>query len=121
MKKLFLTSISALLLATGAAHADKLPHEQYDMQKHWQGDWRRCWAIKNFSSIDPNRNEVFGENEEVWFKGKNDIAVTLSLEDVLELQKQLPLLKRCTAFYQCVADREEGKVKHCYANDRRWR
>jgi hypothetical protein len=47
--------------------------------------------------------------------------VTLELNDLLELQKFIPILKKCTAFWQCVADREAGKVKHCYENDKRWR
>jgi hypothetical protein len=25
------------------------------------------------------------------------------------------------AFTKCIDDRQAGKVKHCYANDRRWR
>jgi hypothetical protein len=45
----------------------------------------------------------------------------VNLEDVRALQKIIPDLKRCTAFWQCVEDREAGKVKHCYENDRRWR
>jgi hypothetical protein len=54
-----------------------------------------------------------------WPEG--EATITLTLEDVLELQKHLPLLKKCNAFWQCVADRDAGKVKHCYENDRRWR
>jgi len=30
-------------------------------------------------------------------------------------------IKKCKAFYQCLEDRDRGKVKHCYENDRRWR
>jgi hypothetical protein len=30
-------------------------------------------------------------------------------------------LKKCIAFWRCVTDREAGKVKHCYENDRRWK
>jgi hypothetical protein len=45
----------------------------------------------------------------------------LTLEDALAIQKFIPDLKKCDAFWKCVADREAGKVKHCYANDRRWR
>jgi len=45
----------------------------------------------------------------------------LTLEDALEIQKFIPDLKKCDAFWRCVADRDAGKVKHCYANDRRWR
>ena len=30
-------------------------------------------------------------------------------------------LRKCIAFWSCVKDREAGKVKHCYENDKRWR
>jgi hypothetical protein len=52
---------------------------------------------------------------------KGDDGGILELDDVLQLQKFIPALKKCSAFWQCVADREAGKVKHCYENDRRWR
>ena len=45
----------------------------------------------------------------------------LSLEDALEIQKFIPDLRKCDAFWKCVEDREAGKVKHCYENDKRWR
>jgi hypothetical protein len=51
----------------------------------------------------------------------DDPMVFLDLKDIQELQKYIPDLKKCTAFWQCVADREAGKVKHCYENDKRWR
>jgi hypothetical protein len=51
----------------------------------------------------------------------DDSIVYLELKDIQELQKYIPDLKKCTAFWQCVADREAGKVKHCYENDRRWK
>jgi hypothetical protein len=47
--------------------------------------------------------------------------IIIMLEDALEIQKLIPVLRKCDAFYKCVADRDAGKVKHCYANDRRWR
>ena len=45
----------------------------------------------------------------------------LTLEDVLAIQKFIPDLRKCDAFQRCVADRDAGKVKHCYENDKRWR
>jgi hypothetical protein len=37
------------------------------------------------------------------------------------LEKELQEWKRCDKYYQCLEDRDAGKVKHCYANDKRWR
>src|SRR5215475_12597073 len=34
---------------------------------------------------------------------------------------RVSLGEKCKAFYQCLEDRDRGKVKHCYENDRRWR
>jgi hypothetical protein len=45
----------------------------------------------------------------------------VDLNDIRKLQKHIPDLKKCEAFYKCLADRDAGKVKHCYENDRRWR
>ena len=42
-------------------------------------------------------------------------------EDIPDILKGIKELKKCAAFWQCVADRDAGKVKHCYENDRRWR
>jgi hypothetical protein len=55
-----------------------------------------------------------------WGEG-DDEKVLLEAEDVFEIQKLIPDLKKCTAYYKCLNDRDAGKVKHCYANDRRWR
>jgi hypothetical protein len=50
-----------------------------------------------------------------------DAINDLTLEDALAIQKFIPDLRKRDAFWKCVADRDAGKVKHCYANDRRWR
>jgi len=39
----------------------------------------------------------------------------------LKLEKELSEWRKCDVYYQCLADRDAGKVKHCYANDKRWR
>jgi hypothetical protein len=31
------------------------------------------------------------------------------------------LYKACAAYWRCLDDRDAGKVKHCYENDKRWR
>jgi hypothetical protein len=111
----FLASVAALFLATGAAHADN---------GKWQSDFRHCTVTKQFThdpkdEFRPGRS--FGDADEVFVHENSTATITLDLENVLELQKHVPLLKKCSAFWQCVADREQGKVKHCYENDRRWR
>jgi hypothetical protein len=115
MKKFLLTSVAALLLSTWAAQAD---------DRKWESSFRRCQVWKTFThkSGDARPGLALGDQDEVWLDdGKEDATVTLNLEDILELQKHLPLLKKCNAFWQCVNDRDAGKVKHCYENDRRWR
>jgi hypothetical protein len=115
MKRLFLPSIVVLLLATGAAHADN---------REWESSFRRCEVWKNFTHKDEDTRPglALGDRDEIWLdEAHTDGKITLSMEDIVEFQKHLPLLKKCTAFYQCLRDREAGKVKHCYENDRRWR
>jgi hypothetical protein len=83
MKKLFLSGIAALFLATGAVHAEERPQ--------WSSDFRHCMATKNFT--DDTANVVVFEK-----------SVSLDLEELLELQRHIPLLKKCSAFWQCVDD-----------------
>jgi hypothetical protein len=42
-------------------------------------------------------------------------------EDLPNLEKEIKELKKCVLFTKCLTDRDAGKVKHCYENDRRWR
>jgi hypothetical protein len=127
LRHILITGIAALFLTTGIAHADAT--------KEWQSG-RLCTVWKQFVSDadDPLPNNIdttrwqknpgslrtFGGQNEVSIS-EAGVTVTLQLHDVLELQKYLPMLKKCTAFWKCVEDREAGKVKHCYENDRRWR
>jgi hypothetical protein len=104
-----------LLLKKGTPHADS---------DKWESSFRRCTVWKNFTHKDGDARpgRAYGSGDEVWTEWpEGEATITLTLEDVLELQKHLPLLKKCNAFWQCVADRDAGKVKHCYENDRRWR
>jgi hypothetical protein len=109
--KVFLTSIAALFLATGTAHAD---------DRKWESSFRRCQVWKTFAENSARPGVIFGNADEVWVD-QGIATISLDLADILELQKHLPLLKKCNAFWQCVNDRDAGKVKHCYENDRRWR
>jgi hypothetical protein len=51
--------------------------------------------------------------------------VRITWDELRKLLKDLPgiliLFKACDAYRKCLDDREAGKVKHCYRNDRRWR
>jgi|SRR5215831_7122412 len=96
MKKLFLTGVAALFLATGTAHA-----------REWYYHQHSCSLMNRPSEGEPP--ELFRADDPI------------ELDDALQIQKLIPDLKKCTAFNQCVADRDAGKVKHCYYNDKRWR
>jgi len=50
-----------------------------------------------------------------------DEPATIKPKDIPELLENFKYLKKHCAWLQCLEDREKGKVKHCYANDRRWR
>jgi hypothetical protein len=64
-------------------------------------------------------------------KGKGNCAKLSDLWDQSEIaqwsdldwdqSKYARACKKFNAFEKCVADREAGKVKHCYENDRKWR
>ena len=45
----------------------------------------------------------------------------IEAEEIPDILKAIGVIKKCKAFYQCLEDRDRGKVKHCYENDRRWR
>jgi hypothetical protein len=113
LKVLF--AVAALFLATGTAHADS---------KKWESSFRRCavWKTFDHDDRDARPGRAYGDGDEVWTEWpEGQATITLSIEDVLELQKHLPLLKKCGAWFKCLRDREAGKVKHCYENNRRWR
>ena len=61
MKKLFLSGVAALLLATGTAHAAK------DAWKEWKGDWQDC-----FSHNIPERGACVGRSCEGNWPGPSD-------------------------------------------------
>jgi hypothetical protein len=71
----------------------------------WEYDGRNCHARISLDALD---------------QGWGD-KVAVKLADILQLQKMIRALKKCEALSQCINDRFEGKVKHCYFNDRRWR
>src|SRR5262249_43649597 len=115
MKAAIMAGIAALFLWTGTSHAD---------DETWDSSFRRCqvWKMFDHKVGDARPGRAYGDADEVWTEWPEGQAmVTLSIEDILELQKHLPLLKKCGAWFKCLNDRKAGKVKHCYENDRRWR
>jgi hypothetical protein len=107
MKKLLLAGVAALVLATGTAHAEG-----------WEIDCRRDRIYKEFPKSD---------TPGVWTSEGEDGSTFAAIErkELDEIAKAIAEarreFKKCDRFWQCVADRDAGKVKHCYENDRRWR
>jgi hypothetical protein len=143
VKKVFLMSIAALFLATGTAHAaeneckvgDKnclCDNEETGNGCRWaspnfvadcrrdriivhvdekaKGDWPKGWELPGVQIVPPRD----GERRFVIINDVDKAART-------RLEKMLREWRKCDAYYQCLADRDAGKVKHCYANDKRWR
>jgi hypothetical protein len=80
----------------------------------WWTDCRHGWITKQFeANEDDPPFELF------------DTSIRISYDELRKLLKDLPritrALKACDAYRTCLRDRDAGKVKHCYSNDRRWR
>jgi hypothetical protein len=104
MKKMLLASAAALLLATGTAHADN---------EKWEASFRQCHIRKWFS-----KDELA---EIGWAHETEGQTIVIEAEEIPDILKAIAVIKKCKAFYQCLENRDRGKVKHCYENDRRWR
>jgi hypothetical protein len=109
MKKLILTGVATLLLATGAAKAEE------KLDDSWWTDCRHGWITKEFKKVDEDNPPV-----EV-----TETSIRITYDELRNLLKDLPRITRalraCDAYRKCLDDRDAGKVRHCYANDRRWR
>jgi len=102
MNKLrFLVGIAVLLLATGAAHA------QYDPSTTWKVG-RSCEIYK---VLPGNAAADAGTM----------IDGIIWPDDVPRVLEAIKEQKRCMTWFKCLDDRADGKVKHCYSNDRQWR
>ena len=106
--KLFLAGVAALFLTTGAAHADvKTDIDGYPKPvRTWIAHIHSCSIYR--PARDANGNEEPATDVTSW-------------DEIPEVLRALRELKQCAAFHQCISDRNAGKVKHCYTNDRRWR
>jgi hypothetical protein len=116
MKKILLSGIAALLLATGAAHAG------YSFSTKWEANVRYCaifkWVPRDHQSDIPYQRP--GLNSNGWSTDDGQM-MAIEADEIPDILKAIPEIKKCKAFWQCVVDRDAGKVKHCYENDRRWR
>jgi hypothetical protein len=115
-------SLAMLFLATGTAHAQNAEQqrciqtgdEDAAVCRHlWWTDCRHGWITKVLENEDDNSIEVSGARVRIYY------------DELRKLVKELPFIlrkvKACDAYRKCLDDRDAGKVKHCYANDRRWR
>jgi hypothetical protein len=104
MRKLFLCSSTALLLATGTAH--KSAQAGYFGEDKWITNCRYDIIEKHVPQD--------GEHPYDWL-------MVITPQDLPVLEREIKELKKCVLFTKCLMDRDAGKVKHCYENDRRWR
>src|SRR5262249_24218063 len=107
-----LTGIAALFLATGAAHAQDARKRLKDIEDIWQIEKWDCALVYH----PPPHDEPYRPGETV-----AEYPATITLEDIPGLLRRFKELKKHCEWFQCLDDRNAGKVKHCYANDRRWR
>jgi hypothetical protein len=122
MKKLLLTGIAALLLATGAAHAappdhpldeilndhwaqyrpppesQKTGRPEIDDYQTWTTNGQSCRIIKHFRP---------GDSRLVIERGTR---VSIDAEEIADLEKAIHNLKICSKFYECIALRDGVKA-----------
>jgi hypothetical protein len=75
----------------------------------WEADCRRGYIRKAFPKDYPG------------LEFSDAVRIDILPEEFTTLEKAIREMRKCEKFYQCLADRDQGKVKHCYENDRRWR
>jgi hypothetical protein len=95
------------------AHCRAKPKPTRAAEEVWWTDCRHGWITKEFKGQDDLPVEII------------DTSVRITYDELRKLMKDLPritrALKACDAYQKCLDDRDAGKVKQCYANDRRWR
>jgi hypothetical protein len=117
MQKVLLAKVAALsVLTASAAHS----------AEKWEANFRRCQIEKMFLQPTDGRLRSLEKNigsarTEMPRSREMICQISISPDEIRELEEGLAILKKCKAFWQCAADRDAGKVKHCYENDRRWR
>jgi hypothetical protein len=78
----------------------------------WEGDFRQC-HIRKWFSVE--------ELAEIGWQRDTGQTIVIEENEIGDLEKAMQLIKKCKAFQKCLGERNAGKVKHCYYNDRRWR
>jgi hypothetical protein len=78
-------------------------------ETRWEADCRRGYIRKAFPKNYPG------------LEFSDAVRIDILPEEFADLEKAIREMRKCEKFYQCLADRDQGKVKHCYENDRRWR
>jgi hypothetical protein len=76
----------------------------------WEASFRKC-----------DIGKTFAKDETIAAYDGSTVFVTITSADIKAIEKGIAILKKCSKFWACVGDREAGKVKHCYENDKRWR
>jgi hypothetical protein len=81
-------------------------------EPRWEADCRRGYITKTFPK------DYSGDNR---FEGTDGITIRITSDEFRDIEKAMRDIRKSEKFWQCISDREAGKVKHCYDNDRRWR
>ena len=115
MKKHLLTGVAALFLTTGTAHAEQV---QQWPSPNFVGDCRRD-QLRVF--VDENPYPLAQIVEPSDGERRHVVIENFDKATRARLEKELRRMHKCDAYYQCLEDRNAGKVKHCYVNDPRWR
>jgi hypothetical protein len=121
MKKLFLAGIAALFLATGTTTLMAEPAKKWP-SPNFVADCRRDRLKIFFDQKDYDEKVFFDQkdaSDEDLGGERPGIRIDIDKAARTRLEKELREWRKCDAYYQCLADREVGKVKHCYANDKR--
>jgi hypothetical protein len=115
MKKLLPIGIAALsVLSASAAHAQLETCGPAYSRPCTDEDAQAALSAQKAAEDEPN-----------WYFEKWNCSARMSgvvtLKDIPAIMENIRNLKRHCAWLQCLDDRAARKVKHCYANDRRWR
>jgi hypothetical protein len=102
-----ITGIAALLLATGMFMALQA---QASALREICGYYDYCVETKGKGNC--------AKPSDLWDQSE---ATQWLLDLDWNQSKYARACKKLNVFDKCIADREAGKVKHCYENDRRWR
>ena len=113
MKRLLMMTAALLVLTAEMAFGQAA--------EKWEANCRQLHISKWFSDAELAEigwQRYKGDNIQGGQIGQN---IVIGEDEIADIEKAIRRLKPCRAFWKCIADREAGKVKHCYENDRRWR